>query len=69
MRVDKFPDAGTKVQASDFLVTLGGQAGNAAVAAARLGGAVSFAGPLGDENDEFACRIVESLRQILGNCS
>ena len=68
MRVDKFPDAGTKVQASDFLVTLGGQAGNAAVAAARLGGAVSFAGPLGDENDEFACRIVESLRREKIDC-
>jgi len=69
MRVDKFPDAGTKVQASEFLITSGGQAGNAAVAAARLGGAVSFAGPLGDENDEFARRIVESLRREKIDCS
>ena len=68
MRVDKFPDAGTKVQASEFLITSGGQAGNAAVAAARLGGAVSFAGPLGDENDEFARRIVESLRREKIDC-
>lgn len=61
MRVDKFPDAGTKVQASDFLVTIGGQAGNAAVAVARLGGRVSFAGPLGAEDDEFAGRICDGL--------
>ncbi len=69
MRVDNFPDAGTKVQASEFLITSGGQAGNAAVAAARLGGAVSFAGPLGDQNDEFAHRIVESLRRENVDCS
>ena len=69
MRVDKFPDAGTKVQASEFLITSGGQSGNAAVAAARLGGAVSFAGPLGDENDEFARRIVEGLRREKIDCS
>ncbi len=69
MRVDKFPDAGSKVQASEFLITSGGQAGNAAVAAARLGGAVSFAGPLGDDNDEFARRIVESLRREKIDCS
>lgn len=61
MRVDKFPDAGTKVPASEFLITSGGQAGNAAVAVARLGGRVSFAGPLGAKDDEFAGRILESL--------
>ena len=45
MRVDKFPDAGTKVQASDFIITIGGQAGNAAVAVARLGGRGQFRRP------------------------
>lgn len=69
MRVDKFPDAGTKVQASDFLVTSGGQAGNAAVAIARLGGAVSYAGPLGASDDEFAGRVVESLKRESIDCS
>lgn len=69
MRVDKFPDAGSKVQASEFLITSGGQAGNAAIAAARLGGVVSFAGPLGDDNDEFARRIVESLRREKIDCN
>jgi sugar/nucleoside kinase (ribokinase family) len=69
MRVGKFPDAGTKVQASDFLFTLGGQAGNAAVAVARLGGRVSFAGPLGARDDEFAGRILASLMREKIDCS
>lgn len=69
MRVDKFPEAGTKVQASDFLFTSGGQAGNAAVAVARLGGVVSFAGPLGSPEDEFASRIVDSFARENIDCS
>jgi sugar/nucleoside kinase (ribokinase family) len=69
MRVDRFPDAGTKVQASEFLITSGGQAGNAAVAVARLGGRVSFAGPLGAEDDEIASRILESLMREKIDCS
>jgi len=69
MRVDKFPDAGTKVQASEFLVTSGGQAGNAAVAVARLGGRVSFAGPLGAKDDEIAGRILESLTREKIDCN
>jgi len=69
MRVDKFPDAGTKVQASEFLITSGGQAGNAAVAVARLGGRVNFAGPLGAKDDEFAGRIIESLTREKIDCS
>jgi sulfofructose kinase len=69
MRVDKFPDAGTKVQASEFLITSGGQAGNAAVAVARLGGHVSFAGPLGAKDDEFASRILQSLTREKIDCS
>ena len=69
MRVDKFPDAGMKVQASEFMMTSGGQAGNAAVAIARLGGHVSFAGPLGDLDDEFAHRIVESFKREKIDCA
>jgi sulfofructose kinase len=69
MRVERFPDAGTKVQASEFVITSGGQAGNAAVAIARLGGRVNFAGPLGARDDEFASRIVESLLQEKVDCS
>ena len=69
MRVDKFPDAGTKVQASEFMITSGGQAGNAAVAVARLGGQVSFAGPLGAKDDELSSRILESLMREKIDCS
>jgi sulfofructose kinase len=69
MRVDRFPEPGTKVQASEFLITSGGQSGNAAVAIARLGGQVSFAGPLGDEDDEFASRIVKTLLQEKIDCT
>jgi sugar/nucleoside kinase (ribokinase family) len=69
MRVDKFPDAGTKVQASDFLITIGGQAGNASVAVSRLGGKVTYAGALGDHDDEIANRVVASLEREKVDCS
>ena len=49
MRVEQFPKPGEKVQASDFIITSGGQAGNAAVAMARLGAEVTYIGALGDE--------------------
>jgi hypothetical protein len=46
MRVETFPQAGTKVQASDVVTTTGGQSGNAAIALAHLGANVRYAGPL-----------------------
>ena len=46
MRVQNFPAPGAKVHASEFIITGGGCAANAAVAIARLGGRVAFAGPL-----------------------
>lgn len=61
MRVEHFPQAGAKVTASEFLITSGGQAGNAAVAAARLGAKVSYIGALGDENDDVANTIIKSF--------
>lgn len=61
MRVDKFPQPGSKVQASEFLITSGGQAGNAAVAVARLGGKTSYIGALGDHDDEVANTIVKTF--------
>jgi sugar/nucleoside kinase (ribokinase family) len=61
MRVDKFPAPGSKVQASEFIVTSGGQAGNAAVAVARLGGRTSYIGALGDHDDEVANTIVKTF--------
>ena len=69
MRVEEFPAAGRKVQASEFVITTGGQAGNAAVAVARLGATVRYAGPLGDQNDEFANRVVAGLEREGIDCS
>jgi sugar/nucleoside kinase (ribokinase family) len=63
MRVEAFPDPGTKVQASDFVITIGGQAGNAAVAMARLGARTVYAGALGDVTDEIAARVVAALER------
>jgi sulfofructose kinase len=61
MRVKAFPAPGTKVSASDFIVTGGGCAANAAVTAARLGARVQFAGPLGSADDAVSERIVADL--------
>ncbi len=61
MRVDTFPAAGSKVQASEFLITSGGQAGNAAVAVARLGAQCSYIGALGDTDDEVANTIARTF--------
>jgi sugar/nucleoside kinase (ribokinase family) len=61
MRVEHFPEPGTKIHASDFIITGGGCAANAAVAIARLGGDTRFAGPLGADNDAISTRIVADL--------
>jgi sulfofructose kinase len=69
MRVDVFPEAGAKVQASDYVTTTGGQSGNAAVAIARLGAAVSYAGPLGGEQDDVATYVVNALKREGIDCT
>ncbi len=46
-RVERFPVAEVKTQASEFLSVNGGNAANAAIAIAHLGGAARFVGPLG----------------------
>jgi sugar/nucleoside kinase (ribokinase family) len=63
MRVEGFPAPGTKVSASDFIVTGGGCAANAALAVARLGGRAVFAGPLGGDDDAVSARIVADLEK------
>jgi len=69
MRVKNFPAPGTKVAASDFIVTGGGCAANAAVTCARLGARVQFAGPLGGANDQISNRIVSDLNAEGIDCS
>jgi sugar/nucleoside kinase (ribokinase family) len=58
-RVDRFPQAGTKIYAQELVATIGGCAANAAVAVARLGAAARFAGPVG--SDEASARFLAGL--------
>jgi sulfofructose kinase len=58
-RVDRFPTPGTKAMAREFFVTGGGNAANAAIAIARLGGRAAFCGPVGD--DEFGALVLDGL--------
>ncbi len=69
MQVDRFPEPGTKKQASDFVSTIGGQSGNAALAVARLGGNARFAGPIGDTDDDIANRAIAVLEREGVDCS
>jgi len=69
MRVQHFPAPGTKVPASEFIVTGGGGAANAAVAVARLGGRAAFAGPLGGSSDHVSNRILADLAKDGIDCS
>ena len=69
MRVENFPAPGAKVSASEFIITGGGCAANAAVAIARLGGRVAFAGPLGGSDDQVSNRIVTDLTAEGIDCS
>jgi sulfofructose kinase len=69
MRVENFPAPGAKVHASEFIITGGGCAANAAVTIARLGGRVAFAGPLGGAGDPVSNRIVTDLNAEGIDCS
>lgn len=60
VRVDRRPQAGETVLGSDTAVLPGGKGANTAVAAARLGGRVSFLGAVGP--DGYGDLLVESLR-------
>ena len=69
MRVQNFPSPGTKVAASEFIITGGGCAANAALAIARLKGRVAFAGPLGGKDDAVSERILADLAAEGVDCS
>jgi len=69
MRVQNFPQPGAKVAASDFIITGGGCAANAALAVARLDGRAAFAGPLGGANDAVSERILADLAAEGVDCS
>ena len=63
MRVEHFPAPGAKIQASDVVTTIGGQAGNAAVALAHLGARVRYAGPIGSAEDAVASFVQAALER------
>ncbi len=69
MRVDSFPAPGAKIYASDYVVTGGGCAANAAVTVARIAGAARYAGPLGDEKDEASRILIASLERENIDCT
>jgi sugar/nucleoside kinase (ribokinase family) len=69
MRVQNFPAPGAKVHASEFIITGGGCAANAAVSIARLGGRAAFAGPLGGGSDDVSNRIITDLEAEGIDCS
>ncbi len=69
MRVEKFPLPGHKVQGSEFVITFGGQSGNAVVAAARLGANAIYAGTMGDPDDPVATQIVKALEREGVDCA
>ncbi len=70
-RLDEFPPADGKAQASEFVAVGGGCAANAAIAIARLGGQASFAGPLGGPagREPISDRIVAGLAPEGVDCS
>ena len=69
-RVREFPLPDTKAEASEFISVGGGNAANAAVAIARLGGKVTFAAPLGGPPglDATGDRIVRGLAEEGVDC-
>lgn len=66
-RVGAPPKVGMKTNAGQYLEIIGGNAANAAVGVARLGGTVSFAGPVG--GDKAGRDLVAELRREGVDCA
>ncbi|MDN3273964.1 sugar kinase [Frankia sp. RB7] len=60
-RVDSVPEHGSKANATHLAEICGGNALNAAIAMARLGGRVAFAGPMGDAQEMSSGFILERM--------
>jgi len=60
-RVDAVPERGSKANAGDLAEICGGNALNAAIAIARLGGRVAFTGPMGDAGETSSGFILERM--------
>ena len=62
-RVEAVPARGSKANASHLAEICGGNALNAAIAIARLGGRASFAGPMGDAREMSSAFILAQMAQ------
>ncbi|MBB4361849.1 sugar/nucleoside kinase (ribokinase family) [Bradyrhizobium sp. CIR18] len=62
-RVEAVPARGSKANASHLAEICGGNALNAAIAIARLGGRVFFAGPMGDARETSSGFILDQMAQ------
>lgn len=60
-RVDSVPARGSKANATHLAEICGGNALNAAIAMARLGGRIAFAGPMGDARETSSNFILERM--------
>ena len=60
-RVEAVPERGSKANATHLAEICGGNALNAAIAMARLGGRVAFAGPMGDAREMSSGFILERM--------
>ena len=60
-RVEAVPERGSMANATHLAEICGGNALNAAIAMARLGGRVSFAGPMGDASETSSGFILERM--------
>lgn len=60
-RVEAMPARGSKANATHLAEICGGNALNAAIAMARLGGRVAFAGPMGDAGETSSGFILERM--------
>ncbi|WP_448045931.1 sugar kinase [Bradyrhizobium liaoningense] len=62
-RVEAEPERGSKANASHLSEICGGNALNAAIAIARLGGRVAFTGPMGDAGETSSGFILQRMAQ------
>jgi sugar/nucleoside kinase (ribokinase family) len=62
-RVEAVPERGSKANAGDLAEICGGNALNAAIAIARLGGRVAFTGPMGDAGETSSGFILQRMAQ------
>jgi sugar/nucleoside kinase (ribokinase family) len=62
-RIEELPERGFKVNASHFEEICGGNALNAAIGIARLGGRASICGPMGDASETSPRYIFEKLAE------